>query len=150
MGRVYREHRFAPSARFANRPARFASHTRLRRPHKRNAIAALHVTSERPRLEGVVSVTPACSHARGTAQLWAWRHRQHRACIALVWSGLVSATCEGCFWTMFTLSCRSRRLLWSMMCQDTILRRDDLAFAGRVRSAVAVRMARRIMLTNRC
>ena len=32
----------------------------LTRPHKRNASVALHVTGERPRLEGVASTLRAC------------------------------------------------------------------------------------------
>ncbi len=105
-------------------------HTRSHRPRKRKASTALHVAGERPRLEGVASVVPACSCARGKSQLWAWRFRQHRACIALAWHPLVSAACEGYLRTMIRSPHRSRRLLWSLVWPDTMLRQANLALTG--------------------
>ena len=105
-------------------------HTRSHRSRKSNASAALHITGERPRLEGVASVASACSRARGRAQLWAQRHRKHRTCITFAWQLSVSAACKGCLRTTFGLLRRSKRLLWSLVWPDTMLRQANLALTG--------------------
>ena len=118
------------------------------RPRKPNAIAALHATGAQPRLAGMASAPPVGSPVRSKAQLWVWRHRQHRACVALAWRPLASAACEGCLRTMCRSLRRSRRLAWSMACSGVMLRQALMALAGRVGPAVAFRTVWRMCIVS--